>query len=93
MNATTTTAPAPIIERPNISWETWNYMRQEIARLEAENAQLQADVAYWERETNHWYIKATYTDLERQLMYRRRSRGADELTGRWAPAAQSSAAA
>jgi hypothetical protein len=40
-------------------------------------------VTHWEQQTNHWYMKATYTDLERQLMYRRRSRGADELTGQW----------
>ncbi|KQQ66938.1 hypothetical protein [Microbacterium sp. Leaf320] len=64
------------------------YIRYPIAELEAEKAQLQADVAHWERETNHWYLKANYTDLELQLMYRRRSRGADELTGEWQPAAQ-----
>ncbi len=93
MNTSTTAAPAPIIERPHISWETWNFMRQEIARLEAEKAQLEADVTHWEQQANHWYMKATYTDLERQLMYRRRSRGADELTGEWAPAAQQSAVA
>jgi hypothetical protein len=87
MNTATAMAPAPIIDRPNISWETWNFMRQEIARLVAEKAQLQADVTHWEQQTNHWYMKATYTDLERQIMYRRRSRGANELTGEWEPAA------
>jgi hypothetical protein len=93
MNTTTTTAPASIIERPHISWVTYEYMRQKIAELEAANAQLQADVTFWEQQTNTWYMKATYTDLERQLMYRRRSRGADELTGEWQPAEQQSAAA
>lgn len=37
---TTTAAPAPIIERHHVSWETYNFMRQEIARLQAEVAQL-----------------------------------------------------
>ncbi|MGW9159280.1 hypothetical protein [Microbacterium sp. NPDC055665] len=68
-------------------------MRQRIAELEATNIQLQADVTHWEQQTNHWYLKANYTDVERQLMYRRRSRGADELTGEWQPAAQQSAVA
>ena len=84
----TTTAPTPLVEHPHISWNTYEYMRQKIADLEAANAQLQADVAHWERETNHWYLKANYTDLELQLMYRRRSRGADELTGEWQPATE-----
>lgn len=89
----TTTAPAPLVERPHISWVTYEYMRQRIAELEAANAQLQGDVTYWEGQTNHWYMKATYTDLERQLMYRRRSRGADEITGEWQPAQQRNAVA
>ena len=51
----------------------------------------QRDVARWERETNHWYMKANYTDLALQLMYRRHSRGADELTGEWRPATEQQA--
>ncbi|MDQ0647292.1 hypothetical protein QFZ53_001488 [Microbacterium natoriense] len=86
MNTTTTTAPAPIVERPHISWVTYEYMRQRIAELEATTVQLQADV-------NHWSMKATYTDLERQVMHRRRSRGADELTGEWPAADQQAAVA
>ena len=77
------TEPAPLVERPHISWATYEFMRQKIAELEAANAQLQADVTYWEQQTNDWYLKANYTDLERQIMYRRRSRGADEFTGKW----------
>lgn len=92
-STTTAPAPAPIVEHTHISRVTYDYMRQRIADLEAANAQLQADVTYWEKQTNHWYMKANYTDLELQLMYRRRSRGADELTGEWAPAAQQSAVA
>lgn len=65
-------------------------MRQRIAELEAGNAQLQSDVTHWEQQTNHWYLKATHADIERQLMYRRRARGADELTGEWQPAQQQS---
>ncbi|KQQ66940.1 hypothetical protein [Microbacterium sp. Leaf320] len=84
----TTAAPTPLVEHPHISWATFEYMRQKIADLEAEKAQLQADVAHWEQQTNHWYLKATYTDLELQLMYRRRSRGANELTGEWNPATE-----
>lgn len=38
-------------------------------------------------------MKANYTDIELQLMYRRRSRGADELTGERQPAQQQSAVA
>lgn len=86
-----TMAPTPLVEHPHISWATYEYMRQKIADLEPEKAQLQADVAHWERETNHWYMKANYTDLELQLMYRRRSRGAGELTGEWRTTAEQSA--
>lgn len=93
MNTSTITAAAPTIERPHISWETWNFMRQRIAELEAANTQLQAAVTFWEQQANHWYMKANYTDIELQLMYRRRSRGADELTGEWQPAEQRSAVA
>lgn len=62
-------------ERGPVSWESWNWMRQEIIRLTAENAELQRDVEFWQHQTNHWYMKATYTDQEIAEFERRRSRG------------------
>lgn len=56
----TTTAPTPLVEHPHISWVTYEYMRQKISELEAANVRRQTDVARWERETNHWYLKAIY---------------------------------
>ncbi|MBP3977004.1 hypothetical protein [Microbacterium sp. BLY] len=86
------TTPTPIIERHHVSWETYNFMRQELARLEAEKAQLEKDVAYWGWQTNYWYMKANYTDRELQAMYLRRSRAAGELTAEWTATHESSAA-
>lgn len=48
-------------ERGPVSWESWNWMRQEIIRLQAEAEQLRRDVEYWQQQTNHWYMKANYT--------------------------------
>ncbi len=70
-------------EHHHVSEATYLYMREEIARLQAENAQLTRDVAYWEQQTNHWYMRAHYTDEELRIMYLRRSRGQDQLTGEW----------
>ncbi|MFB8191362.1 hypothetical protein ACFC14_18745 [Microbacterium sp. NPDC055988] len=76
-----TTGPATSeVERPHISWATYEYMRHAIERLEAENAQLRANVAYWEHQTNHWYMKANYSETELETMYRRRSRIELEFT-------------
>lgn len=60
-------------ERGPVSWEAFNWMRQEIARLTSENAQLQIDVDYWQQQTNHWCMKANYTEEEIAEFYRRRS--------------------
>lgn len=50
----TIAVPAPIIERPDTSWETWTFMAQGIAELEAGNAKLQPDVTFWEQQINTW---------------------------------------
>lgn len=89
MDATTTT---PAAERPHISWETWNYMKQEIARLQAEADQLRGEVSYWEQQTNHWYMKANYSEIEIAAFIRRRSRGQDGHSGEWLPIEQQHAA-
>ncbi|MEV8249450.1 hypothetical protein AB0O87_00825 [Microbacterium sp. NPDC076768] len=60
-------------ERGPVSWESWNWMRQEIIRLTAENAELQRDAEFWQQQTNHWYMKATYTNEEIADFVRRRS--------------------
>lgn len=60
-------------ERGPVSWEAYNWMRHEIARVSAENAQLRLDVEYWQQQTNHWYMKATYTDEQIAEFARRRS--------------------
>jgi len=79
-------------ERHHVSWEAWNFMRHEIARLQAENAQLRGDVAYWEQQANHWYMKANYSEVELAMFARRRSRGLDEATGEWVPDARQNVA-
>jgi hypothetical protein len=48
-------------ERGPVSWESFNWMRQEIIRLTGENAQLQRDVDLWQWQANHWYMKANYS--------------------------------
>ncbi|MFJ4223817.1 hypothetical protein [Microbacterium sp. NPDC089695] len=48
-----------------------------------ERAQLCRDLTVQEQYTNHWYLKATYTPAELQVMYTRRSKGKNEFTGAW----------
>jgi hypothetical protein len=62
-------------ERGPVSWEAHNFMRQELARLQAENAELLRDVDYWQRQTNHWYMKATYSPEQIAEFQRRLSEG------------------
>ena len=40
-------------ERGPVSWESFNWMRQEIIRLTSENAQLQRDVDLWQLSLIH----------------------------------------
>lgn len=88
MDAATSTT----VERPHISWETYSFMRQEISRLQAENAQLRSEVEHWEQQTNHWYMKANYSDFEIAMFIRRRSLSQDQRTGEWLTAKQQDAA-
>jgi hypothetical protein len=89
MNAATP-ALSIVEDQPHISWETWNFMRQQIAQLTAENArlvaanaQLQRDLEVERQQTNHWYMRATYTPEQLELMYVRRSKGKNEFTAAW----------
>ncbi|GEC76701.1 hypothetical protein GCM10010213_26020 [Microbacterium maritypicum] len=61
-------------ERGPVSWESFNWMRQEIARLTAEKVQLELDVEFWKRQTNHWYMKATYSPDEIAEFARKRAK-------------------
>ena len=72
-------------ERGVVSWEAWNFMRQEIERLQAENTQLTRDNDYWREETNRWYMKANYTPHQIAEFVRRRNASMDPETGEWAP--------
>ena len=40
-------------ERGPVSWEAFNWMRQEIPRLQGEVEQLRRDVEFWQQQTNH----------------------------------------
>lgn len=62
-------------ERGPVSWEAYNWMRQEIPRLQAEAEQLRRDVEFWRQQTNHWYMKANYTPAQIAKFARRRARG------------------
>ncbi|SJN25270.1 hypothetical protein FM104_04805 [Microbacterium esteraromaticum] len=62
-------------ERGPVSWEAHHFMRQELARLQAENADLRGDVDYWQRQTNHWYMKANYSPEQIAEFQRRLSEG------------------
>lgn len=77
-------------EYSHVSPATYAFMRAEITRLQAEvvqleqeRAQLRRDLAVQEQQTNHWYLKATYTPAELQTMYTRRSKDKNEFTGAW----------
>jgi len=70
-------------ERGAVSWEAWNFMRQEIERLQAENAQLIRENDYWREETNRWYMKANYTPQQIAEFVRRRNASMDPETGEW----------
>lgn len=92
MSTTHTTSPAlrTVDDQPHISHATYEFMRAEIARLQAENLQLKMgneqlhrELAVQEQQTNHWYMKATYTPAEIREMYVRRSKGKNEFTGTW----------
>lgn len=61
-------------ERGPVSWESFNWMRQEIARLTAEKVQLERDVEFWKQQTNHWYMKATYSPAEMAEFARKRAK-------------------
>ena len=68
----------PRDDRGPVSWEAFNWMRQEIERLQSENAQLEADAEFWRRQTNHWYMKANYSPEEIAEFQRRMSRELDD---------------
>lgn len=63
------------LQRGPVSWETWHFMRQEIERLQAENERLTREAAYWEQQTNHWYLKANYSPAQLDGFRRRRAAG------------------
>lgn len=66
-------------ERGPVSWEAFNWMRQEIPRLQGEVEQLRRDVEFWQQQTNHWYMKANYTPEQIAEFQRRRSSSSDHL--------------
>lgn len=68
-----------------ISWVTYEYMREELERLTAENEQLRRDNDYWREETNRWYMKASYTPQQIAGFVRRRNASMDPETGEWVP--------
>lgn len=72
-------------ERGPVSWESFNWMRHEIARLNEENAQLRRDNDYWREETNRWYMKTNYTPQQIGEFVRRRNASMDPETGEWFP--------
>lgn len=59
-------------------------MAHELARLQSENDRLQVDVGYWQSQTNHWYMRATYTPEQIAEFIRRRSMTIDD-NGEWLP--------
>lgn len=59
-------------------------MALELGRLRGENERLQTDVDYWQGQTNHWYMRATYTPAQIAEFIRRRSMTIDD-NGEWLP--------
>lgn len=60
-----------------------NALQQRLEQVENERDRMAAESAYWQQQTNHWYMKATYTPAELQAMYLRRSRHHDHLDENW----------
>lgn len=60
-------------------------MRREIERLTTANAKLEAEVAFWRQQTNHWYMRANYTPAEIAEFDRRRALTIDPETGERLP--------
>lgn len=58
------------------------FLHQRVTELTAENEQLERDVAYWQQQTNHWYMRANYSPAEIAEFRRRASMGIDE-NGEW----------
>jgi len=66
-------------ERHHVSWETYNALRQMLAREQAEKEQLRAELRRLEHDRDHWHMKANHNDIELQTFARRRNQLADEL--------------
>jgi len=71
-------------ERGPVSWEAFNWMRQEIALLQADAEQLRRDVDYWQQQTNH-YMKANYSPAQIAEFSRRRALVVEELEQKTTP--------
>lgn len=74
MEATNDGEPQPVF----YSQVTAAAMASELDRLKTQNERLQADVGYWQGQTNHWYMRANYAPEQIAEFIRRRSRMIDD---------------
>lgn len=65
--------PAAPEERHHVSWETYNALRQMLAREQAEKEQLRHELAITAADRDHWYTQANHNDIELQTFARRRA--------------------
>lgn len=70
------------VEEQHYSQAAAAFLHQRVTELTTENAQLERDVAHWQQQTNHWYMRAHYSREEIAEFRRRASMGIDE-NGEW----------